>query len=71
MGRLQHIEITYPDERTLQAWEDMRIEILHEIQEGGSADVPDSLVDIIGNLVVMLESWRAETRHLKPQASFA
>ena len=71
MGRLQQIEIMIPDERTLQAWEDMRIEILHELQDGGCAEVPDSLVDIIGNLVVILESWRAETRHLKPQPSFA
>ena len=64
MGRSQHVEPISPDEQTLQAWEDMRIEILHELQDGGSADIPDSLVDIIGRLVVVLESWRAETRSL-------
>jgi len=71
MGRYQHMEITSPDERTLQAWEDMRIEVLHELQEGASADVPDALVDVIGSLVVMLGSWRAETRPLKPLPSSA
>jgi len=69
MGRLQHMETMSPDERTLQAWEDMRIEIWHELQDGASADVPDALVDIIGRVVVILESWRAEMRHRKPLPS--
>jgi len=51
-----------PDERTFQVWENMRIEILHELQEGACADVPDALVDEIGTLVVALESWKAEKR---------
>ena len=64
MGRSQHVETISPSEQTLQDWEDMRIEILHELQDGGSADVPDILVDDIGHLVVLIESWRAETRNL-------
>jgi hypothetical protein len=61
----QQKEAMLPDERTFQAWEDMRIEVLHELQEGASTDVPDSLVDDIGTLVVTLESWRTETRSRK------
>jgi hypothetical protein len=41
----------YPDYDTLQAWENMRIEILHELQDGGSTDVPDADVDQLGTLV--------------------
>lgn len=49
----------YPDEQTFEAWEDMRNEVWHELQDGASADVPESLMDIIGNLIVTLNSWRA------------
>ena len=52
--------VIFPDEETLQAWENMRIEILHELQEGASADVPDSYIDDLGTLVVVLASWRAQ-----------
>jgi hypothetical protein len=52
----------YPDEDTLQAWENMRIEILHELQDGGSTDVPDSDIDVLGTLVPVLESTRAHKR---------
>lgn len=65
MDAIQHKEATFPDEQTFQAWEDMRIEVLHELQEGASTDVPDSLVDDMGSLVVTLESWRAKTMSLK------
>ncbi len=64
MGFSQQVETIPPEEQTLQAWEDMRIEILHELQDGGSADIPDVLVDDIGRLVVMLESWRAEKKQI-------
>jgi predicted Zn-dependent protease with MMP-like domain len=60
-----------PDEETLQAWENMRIEILHELQEGAIADVPDAYLDEIGNLVVIIESWRAEARSPNPMSSSA
>lgn len=62
MGRPQPAEIPSPDKQTLQAWEDMRVEIWHELQEGASADVPDDLIDEIGNLVVTLETLKAEMR---------
>jgi hypothetical protein len=60
------METIFPDEETLQAWENMRIEILHELQEGASADVPDTCLDDIGSLLVVLESWRAQRRTLTP-----
>ncbi len=60
MGRPQQGEMTSPDETTLHVWEDMRNEVLHELQDGG--DVPDSLIDIMGNLATALDSWRAVMR---------
>ncbi len=62
MGRPQHGETTFPDELTLQVWEDMRNEVLHELQDGG--DVPDSLIDSMGNLATALDSWRAAMKSL-------
>lgn len=62
MGRPRRKETTSPDELTLQVWEDMRSEILHELQDGG--DVSDSLMDIMGNLATTLDSWRAATKSL-------
>jgi hypothetical protein len=64
MGRPQPVEATYPDEQTLQAWKDMRLEILHELQEGASTDIPDALIDQIAELAVVLNSLRAETESL-------
>ena len=61
--------VIFPDEETLQAWENMRIEVLHELQEGASADVPDSYVDDLGILVVVLASWRAQKKLRLPEAS--
>ncbi len=55
MGRPQPVEALSRDEPTLRVWEDMRDEVLHELQEG--ADVPDALVDAMANLVATLESW--------------
>jgi hypothetical protein len=52
----------YPDDDTLQAWENMRIEILHELQDGGSTDVPDADVDQLGTLVPVIESSKARKR---------
>ncbi len=57
MGR-----VISPDEETLQAWENMRIEILHELQEGGISEIPDSYLDDIGYVVVELASWRAQQK---------
>lgn len=55
MNRLHAAKRVSLDEATLRAWEEMRIEILHEIQEGGS--VPDELVDAVGGLIVMCNPW--------------
>jgi hypothetical protein len=67
MGRPRRKETTSPDELTLQVWEDMRSEILHELQDGG--DVPDSLMDIMGILATTLDSWRAALKSSKLQLS--
>jgi hypothetical protein len=67
MGRPRRKETTSPDELTLQVWEDMRAEVLHELEDGG--DVPDSLMDIMGNLAATLDSWRAAVRSRTLQPS--
>lgn len=64
MGRPQPVEATSADEQMLRIWEEMRIELLHELQEGADADIPDSLIDEMGNLVVILQSMKAETKLL-------
>jgi hypothetical protein len=64
MGRPQRRKTKSPDKQTLQAWEDMRIEIWHELEEGASADIPDTLVDDMSELVVILESSKAEKESL-------
>jgi len=53
---------TSPNEETLQAWEDMRIEVLHELQDGASADIPDSYLDELGTLVSVLATTRAKKK---------
>ncbi len=69
MGCPQFQETTPPDDISLQVWEDMRAEVLHELEDGG--DVPDSLMDIMGNLATMLDSWRAALKSSTPQPSGA
>lgn len=64
MGCPQPVEAVSLDEQTLQAWKDMRVEILHELQDGACADIPDDLMDQIGELVVMLNALKAEPRSL-------
>jgi hypothetical protein len=54
--------LSLPDEETLRAWENMRIEILHELQDGASADVPDAELDELGTLVARLASWRTQKK---------
>jgi len=44
MNRPRRKAIVTPDQPTLQAWEDMRIETLHEMQEGASP--PDEMVEV-------------------------
>jgi hypothetical protein len=55
-------QMTFPDEETLQAWENMRVEVLHELQDGASADIPDSYLDELGTLVAVLDSNRAKKK---------
>ena len=62
IGRPQRKKTIRPNEQTFEAWEDMRNEVWHELQDGASADVPESLIDIIGNLVVALDYWRADLK---------
>lgn len=49
MNRPPRTETTFPDEPTQRAWEEMRAEALHEIQDGG--EVPDVLLDAIGEML--------------------
>ena len=69
MGRSKLSQATSPDELTFQVLRDMHDEVLHELQEGG--DVPDALVDMMGNLAATLDAWRAATRPLTLQPSDA
>ena len=62
MDRQQAQGPNLSDDETFQAWENMRVEILHELQEGASADIPDSDLDDIGILVVILTAWRDQRR---------
>ncbi len=39
MDHSQQVEVAFPDDSMLRAWEDMCSEVLHELQEG--AEVPD------------------------------
>ena len=55
MNRLLQVVVSVPDERTLQAWEDMRSETLHDLQDG--AIVAAELIESLGSLMVALESW--------------
>ncbi len=44
-----------PDEQTLQAWEDMRAELLHEIQDGGS--MQDEQVEDVSRAMACFHRW--------------
>lgn len=68
MKRLREVERVSPDEATLRAWEEMRIEILHQIQEGAS--VPDELVDVAGDLAVTLRAWSPAQPPSIPKSRF-
>ena len=57
MGCSEQPKTAFPDEQTLRAWEDMRIDLLHELQDGASA--PDDLIDLMGQLVVILKPSEA------------
>ena len=60
MDNGQQVEAAFPDESTLQAWEDMRSEVLHELQEG--AEVTDAMIESIAELAAKLGAWRSMNR---------
>jgi len=55
MKRLRKVKRVSPDEATLRAWEDMRIEILHEIEDGG--DVTEDRVNAAGDVAALETPW--------------
>jgi hypothetical protein len=57
MDRSVQTATTLLDESTLRTWEDMRNQVLHELQEG--AQVPDAVVDFTAELAVRLKAWRS------------
>jgi hypothetical protein len=65
MGRSQQAELAFPDGPTLQVWEDMRVHLLHELQEGG--DAPDDLIDLMGQLVVMMRRSASVRQRPEPR----
>ena len=60
MEHLWQTKKAFPDESTLRVWEDMRAEVLHEMQEG--AEIPDALIDSIAELAARLRTWRSVSR---------
>ena len=60
MDHNQQAEVAFPEDPTLQAWEDMRSEVLHELQDG--AEIPDALIDSIAELAAKLRTWRSMNR---------
>jgi len=60
MEHLRKTKTAFPDESTLRVWEDMRNEVLHELQEG--AEVSDTLIDSIAELAAKLRKWRSVGR---------
>jgi hypothetical protein len=53
-------EAAFPDESTLRVWEDMRSEVLHELQEG--AEISDALIDSVAELAAKLRNWHSVSR---------
>lgn len=68
MNRIPSGVVGLPDASTLQAWEDMRGEILHEIQDGGN--VPDEQVDLAGDLATLDNPWSVAKPSATPISRF-
>ena len=66
MGRIRDSQSKPPHAEEAQTLEDMRLEILHELQDGGSADVPDSLIETIDELIVVRNSRKAASQPKEP-----
>jgi hypothetical protein len=47
MKRLRKVKRVLPDEATLRAWEDERIEVLHEIEEGGFSNLGGVMLELL------------------------
>lgn len=60
-----------PDQETLRTWENMRKEVLHDLQEGASAEVPDSEIEEVGTLVVELADYRAQKELSRSEALYS
>ncbi len=60
--------MSFPDQPNPQAWENMRAEILHEIQE--DATLPDEQLDCTPGLARMLTA-PSETRQARREAATA
>lgn len=60
-----------PDQETLRTWENMLKEVLHDLQEGASAEVPDSEIDELGTLVVELADLRTHQMLRPPEALYS
>jgi len=56
MNRLQALEMVRRNASLLRAWEDMRIEVLHEIQDGGS--VQDERMNAAGDIAALETPWK-------------
>jgi hypothetical protein len=64
MGRRPQKEHLAPDEKTLWALEEMRSEVLHELQDGAGTDMPDALLDEISELLGVLQASNPEKKDL-------
>jgi hypothetical protein len=60
MNRLQALEMVRLNASSLRAWEDMRIEILHEIQDGGN--VQDERMNAAGVIAALETPWKKARR---------
>ncbi len=55
MKRLQEAVRPGYNEDTLQAWEEMRVELLHEIQDGGS--VREEQIEVASDVAAHFYPW--------------
>ncbi|MGE5602072.1 MAG: hypothetical protein ACM30E_03415 [Nitrososphaerales archaeon] len=60
MKRLQKAARPGYTEDTLQAWEEMRVELLHEIQDGGSAQ--EEQIEAASDVGAHLYPWKLSVR---------
>jgi hypothetical protein len=56
MKRRREVRRVSPNEATLRVWEEMRIEILHEIEDGGN--VQDERMNAAGDIAALETPWK-------------